>query len=67
MKYTKNVVDANLRNEVFTYLFDYEEKPYDIDFIKQAGLGISISNIEMRENTGAQVGINNILSKFRHT
>ena len=34
MKYTKNVVDANLRNEVFTYLFDYEEKPYDIDFNK---------------------------------
>lgn len=34
MKYTKNVVDANLRNEVFTYLFGYEEKPYDIDFIK---------------------------------
>lgn len=34
MKYTKNVVDADLRNEVFTYLIDYEERPYDIDFIK---------------------------------
>ena len=34
MKYTKNVVDANLRNEVFTYLIDDEEKSYDIDFIK---------------------------------
>ena len=34
MTYTKNVVDAELRNEVFSYLFDYEEKPYDIDFAK---------------------------------
>ena len=34
MTYTKNVVDAGLRNEVFAYLFDYEEKPYDINFVK---------------------------------
>ena len=34
MTYTKNVVDAELRNEVFAYLFDYEEKPYDINFVK---------------------------------
>ena len=34
MTYTKNVVDAELRNEVFTYLFDYEEKPYEINFTK---------------------------------
>lgn len=33
-KASKTAVDANLRNEVFTYLIDYEEKPYDIDFIK---------------------------------
>ena len=34
MKITKAVVDAELRHEVFTYLLNYEEKPYDIDFIK---------------------------------
>ena len=33
-KLTKTVVDANLRNEVFTYLLGYEEKPYNIDFVK---------------------------------